>query len=271
MPIDRFHLALLAPLLVACWVAGCGGTGASREGDSGAGTVFVHGSTVSNLPATTFNVTTTQDAADLELLSSNLVPDPNSRVNYIQWFGEVRNNGTTPACLVEIRINFITAEGFGVQAMSAYADGEIYQDASLDSLVPCIPPGKTGAFWDNDLPALPPDLSTVDVIEAELQLSARPNAVPAPSAPKLSAMSIGQDASRGAGFWALSGTLTATETIYNISIAGYYKDDNGLIVICAPATNLETVNAGASWKWKAMAYQGAKPASYLVFADYLQP
>ncbi len=42
-------------------------------------------------------------------------------------------------------------------------------------------------------------------------------------------------------------------------------------IIHAPASNLETVKAGASWAWKALAYQGAKPASYLVFADYLQP
>ena len=56
------------------------------NGNGGTFDLVVPGPTVSNLPQATFTVAKTADAADLDLLSSNLVPDPNSTLNFIQWF-----------------------------------------------------------------------------------------------------------------------------------------------------------------------------------------
>lgn len=274
MSINRFAMVVLAGALLPA----CDGQGHGQEREAGQGgtpieggptPVWAFGATVSNLPASTFTVNKTPEAADLELLSSNLVPNPKSRLNYIEWLGEVRNNGSAPACFVEVRANFITAEGFGVQAMSAYAQGEPYEKASLNSILSCIPPGKTGALWTNDLPPLRPDLSTIDIIEIELSLNQQTDIVPARSAPSLADAAIVQDAKKGVGFWTIAGALTAKETIYNIGVAGYPKDASGLLLMHATDTHLDTLNAGATWEWQASPYAGEQPSSFLVHATYL--
>ena len=276
MSTSRFAMVVLAgAMLSACDGQGQGGStidgGTALGGPAlgGPAPVWTFGSTVSNLPASTFTVHKTPKAADLELLSSNLVPDLKSSVNYIEWLGEVRNNGSTPACFVEIRANFITAEGFGVQAMSSYAQGEPYQKASLGSIISCIPPGKTGAVWTNDLPPLRPDLSTIDIIEIELSLSPQDDIVPAPSAPSFANVDIVEDANKGAGFWSIAGAITAKETIYNIGVAAYPKDASGLLLMHATATHLDTLTAGESWDWQTLAYAGERPSSFLAHATYL--
>jgi hypothetical protein len=255
--------------LIGLSLAACDGQGqAARMVDGGASPVWIYGGSVSNVPVTTFTVNKKPEAADLELLSSNLVPALTSASNYVEWFGEVKNNGTTPACFVEVRANFITADGFGVLALSGYADGSAYKIPSLTSTIPCIPPGQTSAIWSNDALPLPPELATIDIIEVKLSLTTEKDAAPAPSAPVFGNVAIAQDPKKGAGFWTLAGTLTARETIHNVSVKGYPKDGNGLVLEHAYAGHSDTLGAGASWTWQTDAYAGERPSAFLVQVDY---
>jgi hypothetical protein len=261
-------LTFSALTLASFLLTGCGGE-SCMDGNGGTFALVVPGPKVSNLPQATFTVAKTADAADLDLLSSNLVPDPNSTLNFIQWFAEAKNNGTTAACFVQITINFKTAGGGCVKAMHAYADSDTHKIDVSDTPIPCIPPGKSGVFYDNDLPAAPVNLASIGRIEAQLTLIPYPGAVLNPSNPTLSSVALVPDPTNGDGYWAIMGTLTATATIYNIGINGYYKNRDGMILDRGPASNLGTVAAGASWAFTTFYYVGAQPSSYLLFVDYL--
>jgi len=86
--------------------------------------------------------------------------------------------------------------------------------------------------------------------------------------PAVANPTIVQDAKRGAGFWAIAGSLTASETIYNIGVTGYPKDASGLVFRQATAIHLETLAAGTSWQWQTSSYEGARPASFLLAVSY---
>lgn len=270
-----------ALLLVGVLITSCGGTdhAAIPSGQGGhSGTlnteptpVMVSGTVTSNLLGVPFTVTKTASTMDLDLISSNLVPDPTSAINFVEWFGEVRNNGATPVCFVEVTVNFKTADGSGVQAIHSYADGDPYKIASLEGTIPCIPPGKSAPLYDNDLPAAAVDVSLIGVAEASLSApNAHPEAVPHPANPRLAGVTLGRDRKNGDGYWVVTGTLTATETIYNIGLYAYYKDDNGLVLQQAFAGHSDTLNAGASWDFQTFHHQGARPGSYLLTYDFLQ-
>jgi hypothetical protein len=266
--------AFLVPVLAGCLVAGCGGTGKGPSGtprDGGAGGIPVPGPTLTNLPQATFFVTATEAAAGLELLSSNLLPDPDSKVNYVQWFGEVRNNGTSPACYLKITLDFRAASDTRVLALGTMATADPHKTARTNSPIPCVPPGKTGAFYANQLSAAPVPLAAIAVVEVELDLSPYPDAVPHPASPTLSGLAIVEDAPGNPGRWVVAGTLTATAPLSGVSLNAYYKDESGLILADGTASSSSSLNAGASWSFKTFYYVGAQPSSYLLFCTLRLP
>ena len=269
----------LALVLASALLVNCGGSApSSSDGGTVTGNpveeiepaVAVSGTVTYNLPGVPLTVSKDAEVADLDLLSSNLVPDPKSSLNYVQWFGEVRNNGTTPACFVQVTVNFKAADGSIVQAMDGYADGDSYKLPELDTAIPCIPPGKTAAVYDNDLPAAPVNLAAIALVEARLgSLDRYSNAVPHPANPELSALSLVMDPDKGNGYWVVTGTLFPAQTIYNIALVAYYKYTSGLVSQQAHAIHLDTLNAGTSWAFETLYHAGNKPASYLTTYNYL--
>jgi hypothetical protein len=93
------HLPAILTVLV---LAGCDGTSSTKAPivRDGGGVMTASPGTLSNTPQAEFWVIESEEAIGLELVASNLLPDPNSTINYVPWFGEVRNNGTQAACYV---------------------------------------------------------------------------------------------------------------------------------------------------------------------------
>jgi hypothetical protein len=230
--------------------------------------VTVSGKVTTNLPVP-FTISKTANATDLDLISSNLIPDPKSTINYVQWFGEVVNKGTRPACFVEVTVNFKSADGQVVQAMHAYAYGDSYKIASLNDNVLCVSPGKTGVFYSNDLPAAAVDVSLIGVAEVQLRSNVYPEAAPHPANPGLSNLALVKDPEKGDGYWVVMGAMTATQTIYNVAVYAHHRDENGLVLDRSFGGHSDTLLAGTTWDFKTFYYQGTRPASYLLTYDYL--
>ena len=84
---------------------------------------------VSNTPNAVFRQTVI-DAPDLLLLSSNLVQAPsNGRPGeyFRNWHGEIVNNGSKPACLVQVNIGFQSSGGEALVSFEAFAEGEAHE------------------------------------------------------------------------------------------------------------------------------------------------
>ncbi|HEX3776951.1 MAG TPA: hypothetical protein VHV51_20905, partial [Polyangiaceae bacterium] len=122
-------------------------TGAGKGGGGGSGGQTSEPTgTVSNLPGVDFQVTLTLPGSNLVLVSSNLTLDTST--NYVEWFAEVRNLGTIPACFVQAEVDFADHTGAIVESLMSFSDGDAYEigsDPSLSS--PCIAPGKSSVIW----------------------------------------------------------------------------------------------------------------------------
>ena len=214
-------------------------------------------------------VSKTADAASIVLLSSNLVPDPMSTINYVEWFGEVKNTGATPACFVKLTLDFQSSAGVSVLMLEGYADGDPYKIGTLDIPSACIPAGHTAGVWSNDLPSAKVVPSSITQVNISVSLLATTGAAPHPSAPTMSGLAIAADTQFGAGNWLLNGTLTAVQTIYNIGVTAYFRGASGLLVAQATDTHLDTLTLGTAWSFSASGEDASMPTGFLVTDDFL--
>ncbi|HVU51770.1 MAG TPA: hypothetical protein VHL80_13835, partial [Polyangia bacterium] len=247
--------------------AGATGTaGATGAGGSGAS-----GTIASNLGSTPINVSRTADAASLVLVSSNLVPDPTSTINYVEWFGEIENAGASPACLVKVTLDFQSGAGTSVLMLEGYADSDPYMIGTLDLPSACIPPGRSAGVWSNDLPSAPVKTSSITQVNASISLLASSGAVPHPDAPSVTGAAIAPDTTFGAGNFDVDGTLTAVDTIYNIAYTAYFRGSNGLLVSRGEDVHLDTLLAGSAWPFSAHGESTitGTPAGFLGSDDFL--
>lgn len=262
--------AHLPAILTALALAGCDGTSSAKSPivRDGGGVMTASPGTISNTPQAEFWVVESEEAVGLELVSSNLLPDPKSTINYVQWFGEVRNNGTQAACYVYATLDFRTpGGGKRVQAIKGMARAYPHVATKTSNLIPCIPPGKTAGLYANDIPGAPVRLAAIGQVEIYFDQSlSYPDAAPPASTPTIDGVTIVEDAKPGN--WLATGTLTATAAISSVALTVFYKDAAGLILDDGTASPTGALNAGGSWVFKTSAYVGERPSEVLLATDF---
>lgn len=260
-------------------VAGAGGGNATGVGTSvtGVGGTTAGGTTaastnaaglVSNLPTTattTFSATTV--AQGLTLVSMNVVPDPEGTLNYVEWFGEVKNNGTATICFPQAHFSFKNAAGVVLWTDTTYADTLPYLSTSTLS-TSCLAPGESGAFWTNDLP------SSLFVVSAIGSLTVDFDGLAVTGATKfsqtLTSNVVSDDIYMDGNHWGMSGSLSPSQTIRNVGISGYTKSSGGLLTGRLTDTNLGTITASTAWAFgTGLGIEGPKPASVLTYDDFI--
>jgi hypothetical protein len=221
----------------------------------------------SNTPDATFTQLVTGDVPDLFLLSSNLHQKPSGSQYFLEWYGEVANFGTKPACHVQLDLSFKSSDGTPlIPLRTTFADAEAYQSILI---VPCIPPGKTGGMYTNNFePALVP-LTSIAKVDASLRGNVYPDAVPSPLAPQIASANIIDYYGDGTS-WSVAGTMKSTGDIYNILTSVYPINLDGLVVDQLSAVHLDALPQGMSWDFKTLSYDGPKFVKFLVFTDFLE-
>ena len=253
--------------------AGTAGEGGSGGASGGAGTAGAGGAggtpgtLVTNPPGITFVVSGTPG---IRVVSSNLTQDTSTSLVYVEWFLLVENAGTALACQLSLDASFLNASGAAVETFIAYANSKPY-DGSLTLSIPCIAPGERGAFWTNDIPTAAIDLGGIRTAEIAFSTGPSSGAVPHPLAPLVASSAVTEHSSLGAGYWSVSGSMTATGTIYNLAAEAYMMSSAGLIVGNETAFHLETFLQGTTWAFETIAaYEGPRPTDHLLFTDFIE-
>jgi hypothetical protein len=228
----------------------------------------VSGPQRSNLPGATFTVTKTVRAADLELLSSYLYHPTTSP--HLKWFGELRNNGPAPACQIEAVLVFKTADGMAHLTMRPFVVSNDLWDAKTGLFYRCIPPGESAVLWDYQQPVVPMSLPSVGGIEATLDQEPVPGVVPHPSTPLLGNIALALEKGSIWEGWVLRGTLTAGGPMHSVSIDGFYRNAEGLVVAGVDDFKADAdLELGATWDFSLTSFEGRQPSSWLLFVSFV--
>jgi len=244
------------------------GVGGGSAGQSSQGGSATTAKTQTNLSATaTVTVTNTTAGQGLQLVSLNLVPDPAGTLNYIEWFGEVKNTGTTLICFPTATFTFTSSAGTVLWTDTTYADTAPYLSSSLTTSAPCLAGGDTGAFWTNDLPASAIAVSSVASLTVSLNGSAFNDTL---FPHTLTATPIADTIYRDGNHFGMTGSFTPQQTVYNVGIVGYPKSTSGLLTGHLTATNLGTITGGTAWPFTTQtSVAGPQPAQILAYVDFI--
>jgi hypothetical protein len=247
--------------------AGEGGSGGASGSAGTGGAGGTPGALITNPPGITFDVSGTPG---IRIVSSNLTQDTSTSLVYVEWFLLVENAGTALACQLSLDASFLNASGTAVETFIAYANSEPY-DGSLTLSIPCIAPGERGAFWTNDIPTAAIDLAGIRTAEIAFSIGPSSGAVPHPLAPLVTSSAVTEHSSLGAGYWSVSGSMTATGTIYNLGADAYMISSAGLVVGNETAFHLDTFLQGTTWAFETVAaYEGPQPTDHLLFNDFIE-
>ena len=222
----------------------------------------------SNPPGVTFEVQTNAGAQGLVLVSSNVISEPDPA--YLEWYGIVRNAGSETLCQVRADLTFHTALGTTLVELLSYSNAEPYE-SGLTSSIACIAPGKFGTFWTNDLPSAAIELTAIRTIRVALNGNRYPTAVPHPMVPAVMNAAIAEHSTGGTGTWTVTGTMTATDTIYNLLADIDLVSAEGWIVDRVAAYHLETFTEGTTWPFETTSYfRGTRPVEFLLFPEFIE-
>ncbi|HEY5955810.1 MAG TPA: hypothetical protein VIV60_04620 [Polyangiaceae bacterium] len=247
-------------------VSATGGAGATATSGTNPTTNAVVVQT--NLPATArTSVQATAVGTKLSLMSLNVVPDPKSTINYIEFFGELKNTGSSLVCFPKIQFQFTAASGTVLWSDIAYADTAPYVTTSSTVSASCLEPGESGALWSNELPAAPISVSSI----AALTVSLDGLDTTATRVPHTLTVSIVEDTIYvDNNHWAMSGSFKSSQAVRNIMISGFTKANSGLLTGRLSATNLGSVAANTAWPFATdLGVAGPKPIAILAYASLI--
>lgn len=188
-----------------------GSSGNATSGGSGAG-----GAPASEMPTSPAGVVIEQSVElgepGLKLLNSNLEQWVGN-TTLAEWFGEVRNDGTTIACSVRAEVAFLDVSDTAVWGTGRRA--QLYSTPYVFPEQPnvvehCLAPGETGVLLIEDQRNEPVLLDAITHAVATLYSVSNADAVPHPDAPTLTNVVLMAD---GNGYWHASGDLTALVNI----------------------------------------------------------
>jgi len=206
---------------------------ATTPSDASTGRSFV-----SNTPSAT--VSYVGAAPSLVLVSSNLRQDPSAVGVFQQWLGEIKNTGTTTACLVEIVASFESSAGAPLALFDTFADAESYMGSGSPLSTPCIAPGEIGSVYDNAFVTAEVSIADIGKIAVQITHLEPRDLVLAPHAPLVTS----HVAPVFSGF-GVTGTFTGRGgTIHNISLDAYVHDATGLVTDWLFAADLDPLAPG---------------------------
>jgi hypothetical protein len=223
---------------------------------------------VSNTPNAVFRQTVIR-APDLLLLSSNLVQAPSKGrpgEYFRDWHGEIANNGSKPACLVQVNIGFQSSGGETLASFEAFAEGDAHESSPTHTF-PCIAPGQSaGAYTIGHGPSL---IALDSVAAVDVSLDGLEREIPRSSLiPELVSTAIVSEAADPTR-WGVAGTAKAVGDIWNATIIADGIDSRGLIVNRSQAFHLESWTKGSNWDFQTRA--GIAPAfeRFLLYTEFL--
>ncbi len=202
--------------------------------------------------------------------SLNILQDTAGLV-YVEWFAEVKNLGTKPVCLAHVKVVFESATGAIVETLDGYAASDPHKAGSSLSTA-CIPPGKSGVVWTNDLPSTALALNSIKIAKVTIDAnSIFDGAIAHPLAPTISGAAVTEHSKLGAGSWSVSGQATATGTIYNVKEDVYLIDAAGFAIDNLAAFHSDTFFQGEMWTFETIAgYRGTKPPNFRLFTTFIE-
>ena len=218
-----------------------GGTAGTQGQTGGQGGASIIMATVSNTPGAAFENASVGLGQKIRLVSSNLLIDAPPRELFSRWFGEVRNESTTPLCLTKFVVRFEAENNVQLLVLDGFLDGAAYKSSASASLpTECLTEGMPAAGWTIRQGGTYFDVSKVK----RVVYSFTPfdpgsiTVVPHPNHPTLDAKVVGKS---------IEGQLRAKQTIHNIGLTFYPVMANGLIEEYLSDTHLETLFSGSAW------------------------
>jgi hypothetical protein len=246
-------------------IGGAGGSGGSAgSGGSGGSTPTF----ASNTPNANVTQDAQGDATGLVVTSSNLLDELSAGQYYQQWIALIQNTGSSIACFPRVTAEFM-AGSVMVADHYAFADTPPYETGASTLSTSCLGPGEVGGMYSNGFVDDPLSLSNITqanfTIEAEIYPGTKPHSV----APTFSNVQLVE--TFGPGYWGVTGTLTATGTIYNIGINVFPVLANQLVPERLGDVYLDTLPTSISYAFETTSYQGAKaPGPLHAFADFIE-
>ncbi len=204
---------------------------------------------------------------DLALLSLNFVQSPSGSQYYQEWFGEVENVGSSAICYPQIAVAYEGPSGATILAMNnTYADAASYTSTGSTLSAPCIPPGKIGSFYQNNIADAAGSTSGVTTLAVTFGSLADASAeTPDPNAPTLT--STVESTNLGYG---LSGTIAeSVGTISNVGYRAYPRDATGLVIGHLQATDLGVITPSTPFSFMSEAID-TPFTQYRDYADYIE-
>lgn len=178
----------------------------------------------SNTPDAQLEMVHTEEAQGLTVISSNFVQDDDNPDGARWWLGEIRNDGDEILCFPKAGLLFMTAQGEVMSAMDLFFDAPAYE-GSIEASMPCLAPGEHGFGSTLDTSPFVAPAEALGTIRVSFDATARPDAVPHPLAPGLSAAQTSADGRL------LEGTLcNGGEALRFVWVYGYARDERGLVV-----------------------------------------
>lgn len=214
--------------------------GAPGNDASGAVPVFV-----SNTPGATVQDDGNPPTPELVLISLNFLQQASGGMFYQQWLGEVMNVGATPACQIELQLNYQGAGGtILVTPPQTFVDGPPWVLPGGDNLsMGCLATGQIGSFYTNAFANAETSLAGVTTITVAFQPHTYPTAIADPDAPIITS-----SPEPYIGAYALTGTMVGgAAAINNIELHGYPRDATGLVLAQLSATDLGELDPGVSF------------------------
>jgi hypothetical protein len=216
----------------------------------------------SNTPSATFTNTST-GSTGLVLVSLNFEQSPSAGQEFQEWYAEIGNSGSGPACFVQLQVNYLDSSGNTLATFNSYADGNEYQPPgqTTGTMSNCFAQGTSAGLYDNNFAASSVDLLAVAKVTYSFTQLASPGIEPAPGAPVVESSMLTQG---GASSWAVTGNILAPTTVYNLETIVYGVGPDGLIATRGEAINLKTLTQGSTWPYT------AQPIAMPIVSRYLQ-
>lgn len=251
---------------------GSGGGQAGSGGGAGAGGSSGAAGFASNTPGAQVTQDAQGAAEGLVVTSSRLVDEPSGNEYYQQWTGLMRNQGSQLICFPQVEAQFSGSGGTPIASHMTFASAPPYKVGSSSLTTPCLAPGEIGGFYANGFAPTPLDLNAITSITFTFDaLALSGGEVPHPSAPTVSGLTLVESFGAGSGYWAATGSLAATATIYNIAVEVFPVWADGLVPDRLSDVHLDTLFSASSWAFETSTYEGEMATGALhAYVDFIE-
>lgn len=171
-------------------------------------------------------------------------------LNYLEWFGQVRNDTSSLRCDVRVDAAFQTADGSTTINMRAYATAPPYEVPEKTAYsTPCLEPGASAWLFSNDLPINPLDLNSIKGVDLTVSSEQYEGAILHPMTPAISDLT----ASEGSTSWQVNGTATGIGGAINHLWLEFFETSGSFYEWGAKLDD-QPLLPGATWTFKSLGF-----------------